>query len=108
MESCFEVSPEIGPVSAILRRDDDARSLLVLAHGAGAGMRHVFMEAFAARLAEHGVASLRYQFPYMEKGSRRPDGKAKLRATVRAAVARRGAWRPTCRSSPAASRWADG
>lgn len=86
METSFEVSESTGPVSAILRRDDDAKSLLVLAHGAGAGMRHVFMEALAARLAEYGVASLRYQFPYMEKGGRRPDAKAKLHATVRAAV----------------------
>ena len=86
METSFEVSKEIGTVSAILRRDDDAKYLLVLAHGAGAGMRHVFMEAFAARLAEYGVASLRYQFPYMEKGGRGPDANPKLHATVRAAV----------------------
>lgn len=86
METSFEVSEEIGSVSAILRRDDDARCLLVLAHGAGAGMRHVFMEALVARLAEYGVATLRYQFPYMEAGGRRPDAKPKLHATVRAAV----------------------
>lgn len=86
METSFEVSEKSGTVSAILRRDDDAKTLLVLAHGAGAGMRHVFMEALVARLAEYGVASLRYQFPYMEKGGRRPDAKAKLHATVRAAV----------------------
>jgi hypothetical protein len=75
------------PVSALFQRPETARSLLVLAHGAGAGMHHVFMEAFAERLVARHVAVLRYQFPYMEKGSRRPDGAPKLQATVRAAVA---------------------
>jgi predicted alpha/beta-hydrolase family hydrolase len=74
-------------VSALLIRPAECRACFVFAHGAGAGMAHSFMETFAAGLAERGVASLRYQFPYMEKGSRRPDPPALAQATVRAAVA---------------------
>lgn len=81
------VGERVGRVSALLTRPDDARVLYVLAHGAGAGMRHRFMEAIASALAERGVATLRYQFPYTEAGSRRPDPPAVLEATVRAAVA---------------------
>jgi uncharacterized protein len=84
------VGERIGRVSGILTRPPDARVLYVLAHGAGAGMRHRFMEAIAAALAERGVASLRYQFPYTEAGDRRPDPPAVLEATVRAAVATAG------------------
>ena len=62
------------------------RAWYVFAHGAGAGMRHPFMESLARRLASHGVGTLRYQFPYTEKGSRRPDPEPLLVATVRAAV----------------------
>lgn len=64
------------------------RALYVLAHGAGAGMAHPFMAAVADGLAARGVATLRYQFPYMERGSRRPDVPRLAQATVRAAVAR--------------------
>src|SRR5512144_1141226 len=60
-------------VSALLLQPPDARLLYVLAHGAGAGMRHPFLERTAAALAERGVATLRYQFPYMERKQRRPD-----------------------------------
>lgn len=74
-------------VSALLDRPSRARALLVLAHGAGAGMEHPSMQAIAAGLAERGVATLRYQFPYMERNSRRPDPPALCHATVRAAVA---------------------
>ena len=74
------------PVSALLRRPADATALLVLAHGAGAGMRHAFMEAIADRLARNGVATLRYQFPYMEAGRKRTDRPPVAQATVRAAV----------------------
>jgi hypothetical protein len=81
------VGERVGRVSGLLTRPADARVLYVLAHGAGAGMRHRFMEAIAAALAERGVASLRYQFPYVETGSRRPDPPAVLEAAVRAAVA---------------------
>lgn len=83
----FEATRSSGEVSALLRRDDGAESLLAFAHGAGAGMRHAFMEAMAARLAARGVATLRYQFPYMEQGSRRPDPPAILAKTVHSAVA---------------------
>jgi len=80
------VGERVGRVSGVLTRPEHARVLYVLAHGAGAGMRHRFMEAIAAALAERGVASLRYQFPYTEAGARRPDPPAVLEATVRAAV----------------------
>ena len=74
-------------MSALWLRPDRARAALALAHGAGAGMRHPFMAAVAGRLAERDIATLRYQFPYMEAGSRRPDPPGLLVATVRAAVA---------------------
>ncbi len=74
-------------VSGLLQVPPDARAVLVLAHGAGAGMTHSFLAAFAAGLAEAGIATLRYQFPYMERGSRRPDRPEVAHATVRAAVA---------------------
>ena len=64
-----------------------ARACYVLAHGAGAGMEHPLMRAVAAGLAERRIATLRYQFPYMERGARRPDPPALCHATVRAAVA---------------------
>ncbi|MDQ3215271.1 MAG: dienelactone hydrolase family protein, partial [Pseudomonadota bacterium] len=60
----------------------------VFAHGAGAGMQHAFMAALSAALAERGVATLRFQFPYMERGSRRTDPPPIARAAVRAAIAR--------------------
>lgn len=74
-------------VSALLARPVPARALLVLAHGAGAGMEHPSMQLIAAGLADRGVATLRYQFPYMERKSRRPDPPPLCHATVRAAVA---------------------
>ena len=74
-------------VSGLLLVPDRARACFVLAHGAGAGMSHPFMEAIASGLGERGIATLRYQFPYMEKGSKRPDPPAVAQATVRAAVA---------------------
>jgi len=77
----------VGDVSGLLLRPNDARLLFVLAHGAGAGMRHPFLEVVAQRLAERSIATLRYQFPYMEQRSRRPDSPAVAAATVRAAVA---------------------
>ena len=86
-ELSFTPADGAEPVSALLLRPAEARALLVLGHGAGAGMRHVFMEALSDRLAAEGIATLRYQFPYMEKGSRRPDRKPLLLSTVRAAVA---------------------
>src|SRR5881398_3785189 len=73
-------------VSGLLMRPAGARWLYVLAHGAGAGMRHPFLETFARALAERDVATLRYQFPYMERRASRPDPPAVAAATVRAAV----------------------
>ncbi|MGY3442076.1 MULTISPECIES: alpha/beta hydrolase family protein [unclassified Bradyrhizobium] len=77
-------------VPALLLRPAQARAAYVLAHGAGAGMTHPSMAVIAEGLAERGIATLRYQFPYMEKGSRRPDPPAVAQATVRAAVAEAG------------------
>ena len=74
-------------VSTLLVMPAQARALYVLAHGAGAGMRHPFMAAIAARLAGRGIGTLRYQFPYMEHGRRRPDPEPVVLGTVRAAVA---------------------
>jgi len=74
-------------VSGLLQMSDAARACYVMAHGAGAGMAHPFMTAIANELAERGVATLRYQFPYMEQGSKRPDMPRVAQAAVRAAVA---------------------
>jgi predicted alpha/beta-hydrolase family hydrolase len=74
-------------VSALLLRPPSALACFVFAHGAGAGMTHAFMEQVAAGLYDRGIATLRYQFPYMEKGGKRPDAPALAHATVRAAVA---------------------
>ncbi|HEX3544019.1 MAG TPA: alpha/beta family hydrolase, partial [Candidatus Acidoferrum sp.] len=74
-------------VSALLLLPSRATSLLVLAHGAGAGMSHSFMSTIANRLAADGVATFRYQFPYMEQKSGVPDKQPLLTATVAAAVA---------------------
>ena len=73
-------------VSGLWDRPDAATAVLVLAHGAGAGMTHPFMEAVARGLAERRIATLRFQFPSMEAGSKRPDGSVVAIATVRAAV----------------------
>lgn len=75
-------------VSALLVRPDDAHALYVLAHGAGADMHHAFMAEIADRLATVGIATMRYQFPYTENGSRRIDRQPLLLTTVRAAVQR--------------------
>ena len=75
------------PVSALLMKPAQARACYVFAHGAGAGMAHASMETIAVGLAERGISTLRYQFPYMEKGSKRPDAPAVAHAAVRAAVA---------------------
>src|SRR5439155_2958153 len=73
-------------VSGLLQAPPAARACYVMAHGAGAGMAHPFMAATSNGLAERGIASLRYQFPYMEQGSKRPDAPKLAHATVRAAV----------------------
>lgn len=87
MDLHIDVADGIGPVPGILIRPPDAWVLYVLAHGAGAGIRHRFMDAITDALAGRGIATLRYQFPYMEAGGRRPDPPPVLEATVRAAVA---------------------
>src|SRR5689334_470931 len=74
-------------VSALFGHPANARACYVVAHGAGAGMEHPFMRAVALELAARGIATLRYQFPYMERGARRPDSPPLCHATVRAAVA---------------------
>ena len=83
----FVASDSSGEVSALLLRPPGARALFVYAHGAGAGMHHAFMETTAERLADRGVATFRYQFPYMEAGRRAPNPRGVLLKTVRNAVA---------------------
>lgn len=84
----FEATASHGEVSALLVRPADARALYVLAHGAGAGMSHPFMETVSRALAARGIATFRYQFPFMEAGRRRPDPPPIAKKTVRSAVAR--------------------
>jgi predicted alpha/beta-hydrolase family hydrolase len=74
-------------VSGLLHRPVDAHACLVLAHGAGAGMNHPFLAEMARGLGQRGIASLRYQFPYMEQGKKRPDTPPQAHAAVRTAVA---------------------
>jgi uncharacterized protein len=73
-------------VSALLQVPHGARACYVLAHGAGAGMAHPFMAAISGELGERGIATLRYQFPYMEAGGKRPDAPKIAQASVRAAA----------------------
>ncbi|HEX3652656.1 MAG TPA: alpha/beta family hydrolase [Rhizomicrobium sp.] len=75
-----------GEVSGLLMAPDNARACYVVAHGAGVGMRHKFMGAMAHGLAERGIATLRYQFPYMEQGRKRPDSPKVAQTAVRAAA----------------------
>jgi predicted alpha/beta-hydrolase family hydrolase len=88
---------DLPPLSAILMKPPRARACFVFAHGAGAGMTHLFMEQIATGLYDRGIATLRYQFPFMEKGSRRPDSPAVAHAAVRAAMAEA---RKRCRGMP--------
>ena len=81
----IEIAPD-ATISALLIDPPQARACYVFAHGAGAGMAHASMATIATGLAERGIATLRYQFPYMEKGSKRPDSPAVAHAAVRAAV----------------------
>lgn len=82
-------------VAGLLNLPAQARACLVVAHGAGAGMQHPFMGQVASGLAERGIGTLRYQFPYMQKGSRRPDPPKVCHATVRAAIATAGRLAPS-------------
>jgi predicted alpha/beta-hydrolase family hydrolase len=79
-----------GPISALATVPSKPKACFVFAHGAGAGMTHAFMETVASGLGARGIATLRYNFPYMEKRSKRPDAPALAHATVRAAVAAAG------------------
>jgi hypothetical protein len=79
--------PDGQRVSALLQVGPNPRCVYVVAHGAGAGMTHSFLAETAHGLSERGIGTLRYQFPYMEKGSKRPDAPAVAHAAVRAAVA---------------------
>lgn len=87
----------LASMSAVLDMPSNAMALFVLAHGAGAGMHHPFMEDLSRYLCDEQVATLRYQFPYMERGSKRPDHRSVLVASVRSAV---DAGRRSCPSLP--------
>jgi predicted alpha/beta-hydrolase family hydrolase len=79
--------PSGDAISGLLQAPVSAKACYVFAHGAGAGMNHTFMEAIAQGLAERGIASLRFNFPFMEQGSKRPDSPAVAHAAIRAVVA---------------------
>lgn len=82
----FAVAGKSLHVSGLLRNPRGATALYVLAHGAGAGMRHPFLQSMADRLTERGIGTLRYQFPYMETGKRYPNPALLLETTVRSAI----------------------
>jgi len=90
MSEALRIAVGDATVSALLDRPPDARWLYVCAHGAGAGMRHAFLERLAQALGGHGIATLRYNFLYMEAGKGRVDAPALAHAAVRAAVAAAG------------------
>jgi hypothetical protein len=85
-EHRFLATQSSGEVSAILVRPRESRALFVFGHGAGAGMRHSFMEAAAGRLADEGIASFRFNFPFTEAGKGGPNPEPVLLKTVRSAV----------------------
>lgn len=85
-ETRFTVADRVGSVSALALKPKKVLAFLVFAHGAGAGMQHNFMETVARKLGDRDIGSFRYQFPYMEKHTKRPDSQPVLTATVRAAV----------------------
>lgn len=103
----FTVGEKVGNVSGLLLRPQSPEALLVLAHGAGAGMRHRFMEETAQKLADHAIATLRYQFAYMEKGARDPIAKRFSRQRFAARSRPQKSAPMACRSLPAASPWAE-
>ncbi len=82
----FEATRSSGQVSALLQAPDPARLLYVFAHGAGAGMEHPFMADMATVLEERGVATFRFNFPYIEAGRRAPNPHPILKKTIRSAV----------------------
>jgi uncharacterized protein len=82
----IEVSPQLGTISAELAAPVNMKAIITLAHGAGAGMQHRFMTALSEALASHQIGSLRYNFPYMEQGKKRPDVPAVAHKAVAAAI----------------------
>lgn len=86
-QSQLSVSESIGKVSLLTLKPKEIKSVLVLAHGAGAGMHHAFIENLASQLADLSIGTVRYNFPYMEKGSKRPDVPAVAEKTVGAVLA---------------------
>lgn len=84
----LQVSSTIGPVSAEITEADTVSTLYVLAHGAGAGMHHSFMADLARELALSGISTLRFNFPFIEQGKRRPDVPAVAEKTIAAAIAK--------------------
>jgi predicted alpha/beta-hydrolase family hydrolase len=82
----IKVSTAIGSVSALYYSHAKAKQILIFAHGAGAGMKNKFMEQASLCLAEHGIATLRFNFPYMENGKKVPDTKPVCTAAIKAAV----------------------
>jgi predicted alpha/beta-hydrolase family hydrolase len=84
----IQVSPEIGKVSGLVISPSKPRSVLTLAHGAGADMNHSFMDTLASRLVEEGIATIRFNFPFMENKKGRPDSPAVAHATIKAAIAK--------------------
>ena len=87
IESKFIATPEKGEVSSLLIRPDDAEWLLVLGHGSGTNMRSSTLQTIAEQLSDVGIATFRYQFPYMERGGGGRESQAVALATVRSAVA---------------------
>jgi predicted alpha/beta-hydrolase family hydrolase len=82
----FNATDEKGSVSALLSRQDNSRALIVLAHGAGANMLHQHMQSITSALAHRGLATLRFNFPYMEAGGKRTDSKPVCIETISGAV----------------------
>src|SRR5665213_414314 len=89
------ISPSIGKVSAEYIMPADAKCIITLAHGAGAGMNHLFMVALANSLAENGIATLRFNFPFTENKKGRPDVPAVAQKTIEAAIAKAHKLSPT-------------
>jgi predicted alpha/beta-hydrolase family hydrolase len=104
VELRVDLADDLGSVSALMMRPPDPWLLYVLAHGAGAGMRHAFLEAISAALAARGVATLRFQFPYMESGRRSPDSPRTQKPRWPPQCGKPQHSRRSCRSSRAESR----
>jgi len=95
-----------GPVSAILQKPENAKTLYVMAHGAGADMRHRFLQSMADELEGTGIATLRFNFPYTEQGRKAPDPQLCSRPTFGRLAGRRWKRGRACRFSRVANQWA--